>query len=184
MPVYWIQYRGTVGIFNSQHFVFDLKHKSQHLLIHSHSNVFSHYVCFFLSTVLLLLFLAVFLILKPNSCKRSNDWRVSPFCIAVIKTWLATWFYSLPLLFSGDVEINPGSKRNSSNAFSICHSNLNSLSIHDYAKVFLLKAYIAIHKFGIICISETYLGTLILVLLLMITTWKFLGTPLFVQTPF
>ena len=64
MPVDLIQYRGTVGIFNSQHFVLDLKHKSQHLLIHSHSNAFSHYACFFCNRVLLFLFLAVFLILK------------------------------------------------------------------------------------------------------------------------
>ena len=30
------------------------------------------------------------------------------------------------------------------------------ISAHNYAKVFLLNAYIAIHKFDIICISETY----------------------------
>ena len=77
------------------------------------------------------------------------------FLVVVIKTWLATWFYSL-LLLSGD-ELNPGPQRNSSNVFSICHWNLNSISAHIYAKVFLLKAYIAIHKFDIVCISETYL---------------------------
>ena len=31
------------------------------------------------------------------------------------------------------------------------------MSVHNYAKVFLLKALIAIHKFDIICISEKYL---------------------------
>ena len=30
---------------------------------------------------------------------------------------------------------------------------------HNYAKVFLPKAYIAIHKLDIICISETYLDS-------------------------
>ena len=154
-----IQYRGTVGILISQHFVFDLKHKIQSLLIHSHSHVFSHYACFFRNSVLLFLFLAVFLILKLNSCKRSNNSRVSPFLVVIIKTWLATWFYSLLLLLSGDVELNPGPKHNYSNAFSICHLNLNSISAHNYAKVFLFKAYIAVHKFDIICISETYLDS-------------------------
>ena len=101
----------------------------------------------------------MFLILKLNSCKRSNNSRESPFLVVIIKTWLATWFYSLLLLLSGDVELNPGPKRNYSNAFSICHWNLNSISAHNYAKVFLLKAYIAIHKFDIICISETYLDS-------------------------
>ena len=79
------------------------------------------------------------------------------FLVVIIKTWLATWFYSLLLLLSGDAELNPGPKRNYSNAFSICYWNLNSISAHNYAKVFFLKAYIAIHKFDIICISETYL---------------------------
>ena len=153
-----IQYRGTVGIFKRQHFIFDFKHKSQSL-IHSHSNVFSLYACFFRNSVLLFLFLAVFLILKLNSCKRSNNSRVSPILVVIIKTWLATWFYSLLLLLSGDVELNPGPKRNYSNAFSICHWNLNSISAHNYAKVFLLKAYTAIHKFDIICISEIYLDS-------------------------
>ena len=46
--------------------------------------------------------------------------------------------------------------RNSSNNYLICRWNLNKISAHIYAKVFLLKAYIAIHKFYIICISGTY----------------------------
>ena len=156
MPVNLIQYHGTVGISNSQHFVFYLNHKIQSLLIHSHSHAFSHYACFFRNSVLLFLFLAVFLILNFNSFKRSNNSRVSPFLVVINKTWLATWFHRLLLLLSGDVELNPGQKRNFSNTFSICHWNLNSISAHNYAKVFLLKAYIAIHKFDIICISETY----------------------------
>ena len=133
-----------MGIFNSEHFIFNLKHKIQSLLIHSYSHVFSHYVCFFRNSALLFLFLAVFLILKLNSCKRSNNLHASPFLAFIIKTWLATWFYSLLLLLSGDVELNPGPKCNYSNAFSICHWNLNSISGHNYAKVFLLKVYIAI----------------------------------------
>ena len=159
MPVNLIQYRGTVGIFNSQLFVFDLKHESWSSRNRSHSNVFSHYTCFFCNSVLLFLFFAVFLILKLSSCKRSNNSPVSLFLVAVIKTWLVTWFYSLLLLLSVHVELNPGPKLRPNNAFSICHWNLNSISAHNYAKVLLLKAYIAIHKFDIICISETYLDS-------------------------
>ena len=44
-------------------------------------------------------------------------------------------------------------------SFSICHRNLNSVSAYNYAKLFFIKAYIAIHKFDIICISETYLDS-------------------------
>ena len=108
MLINLIQYRGTMGIFNKQHFVFDLKYKIQSLLIHSHSHIFSHYACLFRSSALLFLFLAVFLILKLNSCKRSKNSRVSPFLVVIIQTWLATWFCSLLLLLGGDVELNPG----------------------------------------------------------------------------
>ena len=62
-------------------------------------------------------------------------------------------------MLGGDVELNPGPKQSSINAFSICHWNLNSLSVHNYAKIFLLKAYIAICSLDIICISETYLDS-------------------------
>ena len=68
-------------------------------------------------------------------------------------------FYRLLLLLSGDVELNPGPKCNYNNAFSIFHWNLNSTPAHNYDKVFLLKVYIAILKFDIICISETYLDS-------------------------
>ena len=116
-----IQYRETVGIFNSQYFVFDLKHKIQSLLIRSHSHVFSHYACFFRNSVRLFLFLALSLILKFNSCKRSNNSCVSSFLVVIIKAWLATWFYSLYLSTRGDVELNQGPKRYYRKAFSICH---------------------------------------------------------------
>ena len=67
--------------------------------------------------------------------------------------------YSVLILLSADVELNPGPKRASTSNISICHWNLNSISAHNYTKLFLLKAYIAIHKFDIICLSETYLDS-------------------------
>ena len=78
------------------------------------------------------------------------------FFVIVMKIWIATWLYSVLLLLVGDVELNPGPKQSSINAFSICHWNLNSLSVHNCAKTFLLKVYIAIHRFDITTISETY----------------------------
>ena len=57
------------------------------------------------------------------------------------------------------MEVNPAPKRTSTSNISICHWNLNSISAHNYIKLFLLKAYIAIHKFDIICLSETYLDS-------------------------
>ena len=57
----------------------------------------------------------------------------------------------------GDVEVNPGPRHWTS--FSICHWNLNSISVHDFVKVSLLEAYNAMHKFDIICLSETFLNS-------------------------
>ena len=65
---------------------------------------------------------------------------------------------------SGDVEANPGPKRNScqSQSFSICHWNLNSLIAHSFTKVSLLTAYLSVNKFDIVCLSETFLNSEIL----------------------
>ena len=69
------------------------------------------------------------------------------------------WLQSLLLLLSGDVKINPGSKRTPKASLLICHWNLNSTSAHNYAKLSLLRAYLVFHKFDIICLSETYLNS-------------------------
>ena len=60
----------------------------------------------------------------------------------------------------GDVEFNPGPKnRNSYFNFSVCHWNLNSITVHNFAKVNLLQAYNANHYFDMICLSESYLDS-------------------------
>ena len=67
--------------------------------------------------------------------------------------------YSLLILLSANVELNTGPKRASTINISICHWSLNRISAHNYTKLFLLKTYIAIHKFNKICLSETYLDS-------------------------
>ena len=59
---------------------------------------------------------------------------------------------------SGDIELNPGRKPSSCQSFSIFHWNLNSITCHIFIKVSLLAVYNSIHKFGIICLSETCLN--------------------------
>ena len=44
-------------------------------------------------------------------------------------------------------------------SFSICHWNLSSISAHNYTKISLLTAYVLVHNFDIICLSETYLNS-------------------------
>ena len=63
------------------------------------------------------------------------------------------------MILCGDVDINPGSKTISQQGFFICHWNRNSIFVYNFAKIFLLKAYITIHRFNIICLSETYLDS-------------------------
>ena len=69
------------------------------------------------------------------------------------------WYFSRLLELSGDIEFNPGPKPDSSQSFSICHWNLNSILAHNYSKISLLTAHISIHDFDIICLTETYLTT-------------------------
>ena len=67
------------------------------------------------------------------------------------------WYYKCLLQLSSDFELNPGPKHNSSTSFSICHWNLNNITSHNLLKVSLLTASNSIHKFVIICLSDTYL---------------------------
>ena len=69
------------------------------------------------------------------------------------------WLYSILVILSGDIEENPGSKFKSCQSFSICHWNVNSVPANNFGKVFLLTAYISIHKFDVICTSETFLNS-------------------------
>ena len=71
----------------------------------------------------------------------------------------AAWFRPFLILLSGDIETNPGPKPISGQSFSICHWNLNSISPHNYTKISLLTAYVLVHDFDIICLSETYLNS-------------------------
>ena len=64
-------------------------------------------------------------------------------------------------MLSSDFNINLDPKRVSVNNISIRHWNLNSISAHNCNKLIPLKANIAIHKFDIICLSETYLDSTI-----------------------
>ena len=66
------------------------------------------------------------------------------------------WLFFIRTKRSGDIEPNPGPKLNFCQSLYICHWNLNSISAQNFIKLSLLRPYIAIHKFGIVCLSETY----------------------------
>ena len=56
---------------------------------------------------------------------------------------------------SGDIEENPRPRFNANQ----CHWNLNSITAHNYLKISLLRGYISLHNFDLVCISETYLDS-------------------------
>ena len=60
-------------------------------------------------------------------------------------------------MLSGDTETNPGPDPGYSNSFSFYHLNLNSITAQNFTKMSLLQVYNTIHRFDIICLSETYL---------------------------
>ena len=59
---------------------------------------------------------------------------------------------------SRDIEQDPGPKLNSCQSSSFCHWNINSILVHNFIKLSLLRAYFAIHKSDVACLSETHLN--------------------------
>ena len=56
------------------------------------------------------------------------------------------------ILLCGDIEENPEPKTN----LSVRHWNVNSIPSHNFQKIVVLESFVAINKFDIICISETF----------------------------
>ena len=69
------------------------------------------------------------------------------------------FFIALLLITHGDIETNPGPKSKNSKYVSCCHWNVNSFLAHD--KLSLLTAYNSTQHYDLICISKTYLDSLI-----------------------
>ena len=158
MPVSLDQYRGTVGTFINCNYY----HKLALSLGQPCQNTcFLNCVFKFCNISFLLYYslMTVFLTLKSNSYRSTKHFHTLPFLVTIITVWSLPWLCILLILLCADVALNPGPKRASTSNISVCHWNLNSISPHNYTKLFLLKAYIAIHKFDIICLSETYLDS-------------------------
>ena len=81
------------------------------------------------------------------------------FLSTLVHSWVGIWLYTLVISLRGEVEVNHGPRIKANNTFSICHWNLNSLSAYNYSKVSLLKAYLTVHNFDIVCLSETDLDS-------------------------
>ena len=83
------------------------------------------------------------------------------FCILILLLFnvfqvLFSWLCSLLVMLSWDVVVNLGPKKKEKDFLSIFLWNLNGIVAYDHSKLFLLNSCNSLHKFDIICLSETY----------------------------
>ena len=148
MPGNLSQYRETVGLLNSR----SILAKVYNFITSNYKNNTNiSYILISVNKIFLFLSLfSVLFFLKDNVSKNNKQFLVSILFSSTIL--LIPFFFSLLVSPSGGVEVNPGPNRKPNGALSICHWNLNSISAHNFAKLYLLKAYVTVHKFDIICL--------------------------------
>ena len=66
-------------------------------------------------------------------------------------------FMSL-ILLCGDIKEYPGLKIKPNDNLSVCKWNVNGILSHNFQKMAVLESFVAMHRFDIICISETFLN--------------------------
>ena len=79
----------------------------------------------------------------------------SRICFRFFVEFLCILYFCYILLTYGDIEVNPGPKKNCSTGFSFCHWNLDSMTAH-YVKFSSLLAQNSVYKHDVICLSDTY----------------------------
>ena len=156
MPVNLQQYRGEIGAFHN---------RSSKILFVRYCYKFTN----ILMCLLLLIFsgLAFYVVIFINTLKNCTGsiLKLSIISLPLLISYsflTQLWIYSHRISLSGDIELNPGPKRDINQCFSVCHWNLNSVASHNFSKIQSLIAYNCIHKFDIICLSESYLNSEIL----------------------
>ena len=153
MPVNLDQYRGAVGGFDS-----GLQRKNIYINIVIRMldvlPIASALMSILLSYIMFLLFSKsfCFTILLRKNIKIMNMLLLRIFNIYALATYVFhIWLHLILTKRGGDIEQNPRPESNSSQSFSICHWNLNSISEHNFIKISLLRTYIASHKLDVIC---------------------------------
>ena len=91
---------------------------------------------------------------------KKTIWKYSNLKALTILLFFYSTIIFLLLVQHGDIEINPGPQKKLPKYFSCCHWNVNRLLAHN--KISLLTAYNTIHQYDVICISETFLDSSVL----------------------
>ena len=86
--------------------------------------------------------------------------QISIFCcvnnITILYALYCCYFIHLLLLQHGDIESNPGPKKEQIKYISCCHWNVNSLLAQNMCKISEIEAYNSLYNYDFICISETF----------------------------
>ena len=151
------QYRATVVIFNNQKLIINLRFE-----LPSCSKLLKNLPQNDPNPLLFYIFLNAFLFSKGYVSNICTKLYISIFRLFNILLSVLVWLCGCLVILGGYVEENSGPKNHFSECLSICHWNLNSILTHDYSKLLLLKAYILVNKFNIICLSETYFDSSVL----------------------
>ena len=128
-------------------------------------NILYHYYLFVLFSVLLIMPLLI--IITQMAAKTARIFFSVLFLIITTAN-VIIWLQMFLLFSCWDVEVSPGSKKIYiyiyiyiyQENFSICHWNLNTFLVHNYAKLWLFKGYVNCHNFDIVYLSESYLDSL------------------------
>ena len=139
MPVDLDHYRGAVGTVNSclhcKNFYSNTSIRNLDVFL-----IASAFLSVLVTFSMFLLFSKsfCFIILLRKNIKIINILIIRIFHIYILVTFVFhVWFYLILTKRSGD---------NSSQSFSNCHWNLNSISAHNFIKILFLKTYITTYK--------------------------------------
>ena len=162
MLVNLAQYRGTLGTFNNHNIAPKIIYSllTCRFFCKLNRNIV-FLVITLLCSIILILFLSSTFLNSFHTKIKTIHWSVLiAFLILIIIMLIQfIWAHALLIRQSGDIEMKSGPKPNPCHSFSICHWNLNSPAAHNYLKVSLLWTYVAIKKFDVVCLSETYLDS-------------------------
>ena len=161
MPVNLDQYRGEVWAFNSR---LHCKNIYNNISIGKFDvlPIASAFPSILLTFSMFLLFSKSFCfsILLWRNIKIMNILVLRIYHVIVLVTYMFhVWLHLILTKRSGDIKQSLVTKSNSSQSFSICHWNFNSISAHNFIKISFLKNYIATQKLDFICLSETSLDS-------------------------
>lgn len=149
MSVDLAQYRVTVAIFNNRKT--NEKLKLEDFPIWKWSNNFFKYDSTCSSLRIYINFCALFLS-KGSVLEFTIKLCILFFLLFNFFQIVLARLFSLLVMLRRDVEVNPGTKRKSKTGRLF----LNSISTYNYCKLFFLNSCNSLHKFDIICLSETY----------------------------